>query len=63
MNSKIIYSSLFIIGVAILLTSIISQFYIPLLDLNISKVLIPMSFIYTCMIVLDYLVRGKNYNW
>jgi hypothetical protein len=59
--TKIIYSSLILIGIIILVLSLISQFYFNFIDVNITKVLIPISFIYIYSISIDYLIRGKYY--
>lgn len=60
LNNKTVYGSLATVGGIASLISVISIFLTPIIDENITLILLPMSLIFLMMITIDYLVRGRN---
>jgi len=54
------YKLFALIGVISFLISLINNYIYTFIDINITKVILPMSLVYLLMIVTDYFVRGRS---
>ena len=59
-RNTIVYGSLGVIGIIVMLMSTVVSFVVPLFDVNIAYVLLPLSLVYLAMIGVDYWTRGRN---
>lgn len=60
LEKVLVYGSLIALGLSSLTLSTVTNYIVPLFDVNIASILTPMSIAFILMVMLDYLFRGRE---